>query len=309
MARLHRERVSWRWIALKLSFSSLEQGFGIMRRNIAVIGGKSLVGTYLTDLVATNDQCIAFTRQSLPASQKHLDWKPLEDLLKNKVSGLDGVICVSHIWVVPEMIELFAQAGARKVVAISSTSKFTKAESGTEKERALSIQLEEAEVSFMQKANECGIDWVILRPTLIHGDRIDKNVAEISRIIERFHFFPLFGAANGLRQPIHARDVAKACLSALNAPDASNRCYNISGGETLTYRAMVRRVFERRNKMPAMPSVPIWMFRIVAFGLRTVPRFRSVTVDMARRMNEDLVFDHREATKDFGFAPEQFQPD
>ena len=99
-----------------------------MRRNIAIIGGKSLVGTYLTDLVATNDQCIAFTRQSLPDSQKHLDWKPLQDLLKNKVSGLDGVICVSHIWVVPEMIELFAQAGARKVVAISSTSKFTKAE-------------------------------------------------------------------------------------------------------------------------------------------------------------------------------------
>ncbi|MDI6746185.1 MAG: hypothetical protein QMD17_03475 [Rhodocyclaceae bacterium] len=82
-----------------------------------------------------------------------------------------------------------------------------------------------------------------LPPTLIYGLGRDKNIAEMARFIRRFGFFPVLGKATGLRQPIHTADVAGACLGALRAPDAANRDYNISGGETFAYRDMVARVF------------------------------------------------------------------
>ena len=67
-----------------------------------------------------------------------------------------------------------------------------------------------------------------------------KNIREVSgkSLIAR-----TIEAAQGLRQPIHVEDVAAVCFSALRAPDAANRAYNISGGETLTYSDMVERVF------------------------------------------------------------------
>ncbi len=68
-----------------------------------------------------------------------------------------------------------------------------------------------------------GVEWIILRPTLIYGLGRDKNIAEIARFVRRFGFSPLFGKAKGLRQPLHAQDVAGACIAALDAPDAANR--------------------------------------------------------------------------------------
>lgn len=93
--------------------------------------------------------------------------------------------------------------------------------------------------------------WVILRPTLIYGRGRDRNITVIARFIRRFGFFPVLGRATGLRQPVHAEDVALACHRALEAPAATNRAYNISGGETVTYREMVRRVFLALEGGPA----------------------------------------------------------
>jgi hypothetical protein len=37
-----------------------------------------------------------------------------------------------------------------------------------------------------------------------------------------------------------------------------------------------------------------------------LPRYRNWPSAMAERMSRDLVFDHFEATRDFGFAPRAF---
>ena len=116
----------------------------------------------------------------------------------------------------------------------------------------------------------------------------------------------MFGKANGLRQPIHAQDVAGACIGALQASDAANRAYNISGGETLTYRDMVARVFAALGRRPRLLTVPLWAFRLAGAVLRYVPRYRQWSVAMVERMNRDLVFDHTEAARDLGYMPRPF---
>lgn len=132
---------------------------------------------------------------------------------------------------------------------------------------------------------------MVLRPTLIYGLGRDKNVAEIALFIRRFGFFPLLGKAMGLRQPVHAEDVAGACLAALASPLAANRAYNISGAETLPYREMVSRVFAALQKRPWLVTIPLVIFGMAVACLRFFPRYRHWSAAMAERMNRDLVFD------------------
>lgn len=110
----------------------------------------------------------------------------------------------------------------------------------------------------------------------------------------------------GLRQPIHAEDVAAACVTALTVPAAANRTYNLSGRETLPYREMVCRVFAALGKRPRLVTVPLWIFRVAVTALRLVPRYRHWTVSMAERMNRDLVFEHAEAARDLGLSLRPF---
>jgi hypothetical protein len=89
-------------------------------------------------------------------------------------------------------------------------------------------------------------------------------------------------------------------------PCATNRAYNISGGETLTYRDMVGRVFLALGRRPRLLTVPLWIFRLAVSALRCLPRYRQWSAAMAERMNQDLVFDHSDAARDLNLAPRRF---
>ena len=215
-------------------------------------------------------------------------------------------ICVAPIWVLKEYFSLIEASGAQRLVALSSTSQFTKVGSGDTAENAIASKLIDAEARVQAWAESRGIEWVILRPTLIYGQGQDKNISEMARFIRRFDFFPLLGSAQGLRQPIHAEDVAATCVAALLAPEAANRAYNLSGGETLAYRDMVARVFAALDRPVRVVTVPLWAFRLAVALLRRLPRYRRWSAAMAERMNQDIVFDHADAARDFGFKPRVF---
>ena len=167
-------------------------------------------------------------------------------------------------------------------------------------------RLANGEANLRAWAEKSGITWIILRPTLIYGQGRDKNITEIGRFIRQLKFFPLLGSANGLRQPVHVEDVAAACLAAFLASNVVNRAYNISGGETLTYREMIKRIFKALDQPPFLLTIPRWIFKLAVLTLRQLPRYRHWTTAMAERMNRNLVFDSTEATRDFGYAPKRF---
>ncbi|MDY0269948.1 sugar transferase [Trichloromonas sp.] len=273
---------------------------------VGVLGASSLVGGYVLDLLLKGGRRpVAFSRQAgVGSALGGVDWRRLDPGLP--ATSIAEWICVAPVWVLPEHFSFLEAHGVRRIVALSSTSLFSKKQSADPRETAVAARLAEGERALREWAESRGIEWVILRPTLIYGRGRDKNIAEIARFVRRFGFFPLFGAARGLRQPIHGENVAEACLLALNASAVSNRAYNISGGETLSYRDMVTRVFHALGHRPRLLSVPLFAFDLGVAFLRLFPRFRHWSPAMARRMNEDLVFDHDPATSEFGFSPRSF---
>ncbi len=289
------------------------------KQRIGVLGATSLVGNYLLDLLRQNGlEATAFSRRSIEQcpSIKGVDWEQLDinttkfqrregDISRNEI---DAWISVAPIWILPNHFRLLESYGIKRIVALSSTSLFVKGDSSDPYEKDVALRLSEGEQQLQSWATDNGVQWIILRPTLIYGAGKDKNVAEIATVIRRFGFFPLFGSARGLRQPVHANDVATACLAALQNLPVVDHAYNLSGGETLTYRDMVSRIFSALGLRPRLVHVPLWFFRLSIALLRLLPRYRHWTTAMAERMNQDLCFDHAEATRDFGYLPKAFEP-
>jgi uncharacterized protein YbjT (DUF2867 family) len=282
---------------------------------VGVLGATSLVGTCLLPLVVQAGCSVtAYSRRAGCRESKRVDWRQLP------VSGVSAAIpgeeeaeslplwiCMAPLWVLPDYFALLEAHGVRRVVALSSTSRFTKHDSPDPEERSVARRLAEAEARVQAWAEKRGVEWLILRPTLIYGWGLDQNISAIARFIQRFGFFPLIGQAGGLRQPLHVEDVAAACLSALMAPGVANQTYNISGGETLTYREMVRRIFAAQGCPARFLTMPIWAFRVALAVTRFLPRFQHLTMAMAERMNRSMVYDHMAATRDFGFSPRAFR--
>lgn len=223
--------------------------------------------------------------------------------------GLRNVIYLGPLKMLPELLPTVAERGVQRVIAFGSTGRFYKTDSGDPREREMIASLIAAESNGVARSEELGIHWTIFRPTLVYGCGMDKNITLIVRFIHRFGFFPLIGSGKGLRQPVHAADLASACLSALANPATHSKAYNLSGGGELTYREMVEAVFRAMNRKPRFLSVPLPALRFALRAARLLPRLRYLNPEMADRINLDACFDHSEAARDFGFNPRPFAPD
>jgi uncharacterized protein YbjT (DUF2867 family) len=279
---------------------------------VFVTGATSTIGSLLMPMLLERGIPASALGRKRPEGPAGDAWHPLD--LADKAADVPAaeagaLIHTASLWLLPGWLEKFHARGVRRVIAFSSTSRFTKLASASPYELEVVNKLIAAEDHLVAECERLGMAWTIFRPTLIYGGAGgDRNVADIARLIRRFGFFPRFGQAAGRRQPVNARDLALACVQSLDAPASYNKAYNLSGGETLAYVDMVRRIFDTLGRKPVFIPVPIWAFRVAVSLARLHPRFAHLTADMALRMQADLVFDHQDATRDFGYQPGRFDP-
>ena len=203
---------------------------------------------------------------------------------------------------------LWRMTGIRRVIALGTSSTAYKGESADPAERELVREFERAERDVSRLCRERGIAWTILRPTLIYDPGRDRNVTTLATIARRFGFVPLAWPARGLRQPIHADDVAQAMLAAAAAPGAVDAAFALPGGETLEYREMVRRIMRATGRWPVLIYLPLGPARFaMALWLRATGDAYSLA--SLERMNRDLVFDPAPARDILGVSFRPFRPE
>ena len=250
---------------------------------------------------------MAFTRRAIDSTTDNSSWHPLSSIEElSQRQSIPYWITLSPIARLEPYFKSFEAAGAKRIVVLSSTSIFTKPHSSDPADQHLAQTFLESEQKLQRWAENAGIEYVILRPTLIYGLGKDKNICEIMRLIRRFGFFPLLGEARGLRQPVHCRDVAQACVSALSSPNAANHSYNLSGQEVLSYRSMVLKLFEALGRKPRLIPIPIGLLKLGVALLRVIPRYHSWSFAMLERTNQDMIFEHEDARRDLDFNPQAF---
>ena len=217
-----------------------------------------------------------------------------------------AALSLSPVWLLADALPALERAGVRRVVAVSSTSRWTKAASPHASERETARRLADGEAALEAWAAPRGIGWTVLRPTLIYAEGRDANVSRLAALARRWRGLPLAGDGAGLRQPVHAQDLARGALQALASPAAAGRAYDLPGGETLSYRAMCERVFEGLGRRPRLLPLPpgVWRAGLALAG----PLLPGATAAMGARMACDLTFDPVPAARDFGWAPRDFHP-
>lgn len=170
-------------------------------------------------------------------------------------------------------------------------------------ERAVAQRLLESETQLREQCEQRGIAWTILRPTLIWGAGSDRSLSQLYRIGTKFGFVPVPVSAGGLRQPVHAADIAHACISALERRDAIARTIALGGSETLPAREMWSRVIACAGAR-AVPA-PGWLMSIGSH-LTTGggPALRAAL----QRWQQDQVVDNAAAESLLEWGPRGFAP-
>jgi len=267
---------------------------------ILVLGATSLVGRFaLPRLEAAGAACMAVSRSDRPGWIQ-ADLKTPEG--RAALPRAATVLSLSPVWLLPEAVNTLKANGMTRLIAFSSTSVETKAASPHPHEQAVVADLVRGEAA----VRASGVDWTILRPTMIYAEGRDGNISRLAALARRLGFLPISGQGQGLRQPVHADDLAAAAVAGLSTPDASARVYALAGGETLTYRTVCERVFAGLDRQPRILSLPPWLWRA---GLTLVsPLLPGATAQMGERMDRDLVFDDAPARRDLGWNPRDFRP-
>ncbi|MFT4179714.1 MAG: nucleoside-diphosphate sugar epimerase [Thermomonas sp.] len=279
------------------------------KKTALVFGGSAQIGEcLLVRLHEAGWNAVAVSR-SEHAALPGVRW------LRGDLSNLEGAPTQVDAIFSCGPLGLFAQwladadITAPRVIAFGSTSADTKQDSSDAAEREVAASLRAAEARLFEVAQRRGIAATVLRPTLVYGLGRDANLSRIAALATRLHGFALPSDATGLRQPVHADDLAIAALACVDAPATHGRTYAVPGGDTMTYRDMVLRVLAALPARPRLFVLPPLLFRALLRVARMAGLASGFGDAALARMREDLAFDAEPARRDFGYAPRAFRPD
>lgn len=133
------------------------------------------------------------------------------------------VYCTADATLLAKALPRLLTPSLKRVIAFSSTSVITKQDTEITAEREMIKRLADAERTIAATCERHNVGWTILRPTPIYAEGRDTNITPLSRLIRRFGFMPLVGGAPGLRQPVHAEDLAIGAIeAAASLPPSTN---------------------------------------------------------------------------------------
>jgi len=218
--------------------------------------------------------------------------------LRAAFAGAETLVNVASLgfdWIDP-LFDAVRGSSLKRGVFISTTAILTKlpVRSRATRERGESL------------VRASGLQWTIVRPTMIYGTPADRNISRLIRFVLRSPIIPIV-APQSRQQPVHVEDVANAVTAALASPAAVSGTYNLAGAVPMTLDEMVRTVVRVAGLRRLILQVPGAAVRAAVVLLGQVSARPPVTVEQVDRLNEDKAFDYGEAARDFGYAPRSFE--
>ena len=282
----------------------------ISQPTVLLIGASSQIGVFaIPRLVQAGFHVLAISRKGKPRGYPSFD----------SVEWLSGIKSVTRAVKYQYLLSAgpmevaydFLSTGGRlnAAVVFSSSSVESKRDSDHPVERNQMQGMLTLESDIQQVAESGDTKLVILRPTLIYGCGLDTNISRLAKWILRFGFMPVNGKAGGLRQPVHADDLASVAVSAMISDKTLPAVMTLTGGETLSYSDMVARVFTALGKPVRLLRLPEWLF---VFLIDLANRFKidsGINPEMVRRQELDLVFEDKQAHDFLDYDPRSFNPD
>jgi len=283
-------------------------------RAVLLTGASSQIGVFVIPrLVHAGFRVFALSRKGKPAGYPDLEqveWlTDVDETLVKQARATQN--CEYLLSAGPmQLAQRVLTAGKqfRSAVIFGSSSVISKHKSADLTERKQMQDMLDLESELQSIAMRRALKLVILRPTMIYGCGLDTNVSRLASWIRRFGFIPINGKASGLRQPVHADDLAVAAVAALLSKDPLPRSLFLAGGSTLSYMELVCRIFSALDKPARLLRLPQWLFVLLVRFLGACKPDLAISSEMVRRQRVDLVFDDRRARELLGYRPRPFEP-
>ncbi len=273
---------------------------------VLVTGATGFTGSYVVPLLLERGievRCLARAssdRSVLP--QAEIEWftGDVQDpaSVEQALEGRDALVNIVYIrkWG-PMIVQGALAAGVKRAIFVSTTSLFTQLAAASKAQRIAA-----------EKAIETsGLDYTILRPTMIYGSSRDRNMCRLVQLMARTPIIPIFGNGAFLQQPIYVSDVAESIIRCLLDDQTIGKAYNISGAAALTYNQVIdtiARLSGRKVLKVHFPAAP--MIALVKLFERFSIPF-PLKAEQIMRLNEHKNFDYDSAAQDFGYTPLSFE--
>ncbi|MFN9622677.1 MAG: hypothetical protein ACK587_07590 [Cyanobacteriota bacterium] len=223
---------------------------------IILFGSNNPTGAAFLDL-CSNNSCETWGRKATGNINTKFVYCDLSEKPVNLIKPMDGVVVsFAPIWLLSSFLShLFTNQpqsilAIKGIIACSSSSYMTKRFAFNQSDKELSKKLHEAHMLITRICREMTIPLQILAPTLVYGKvngYCDKN---IHRIIKLMRISPLIilPKTTGLRQPIHATQLAQVAYKKANKISAGSWCNNepailtLGGDSILSYKSMLLQI-------------------------------------------------------------------
>ena len=218
--------------------------------------------------------------------------------LSSSMQGTDALVNIASLGFgrADSIISAAKNAGIKRAVFISTTAIFTQ----------LNAHSKIVRVAAETAIQNSGLQYTILRPTMIYGSDRDRNMCRLIRFIRYSPLVPVFGDGNYLQQPTYVDDVSQAILDCLASEKTIGKSYNIAGAHPLTYNQIIDTItnaMSKRTMKIHFPSAPI--VGMLKFLERIQLPF-PIKAEQVLRLNENKDFSYTQAEKDFNFHPRSF---
>jgi len=122
-----------------------------------------------------------------------------------------------------------------------------------------------------QAVRQSGLDWTIIRPSVIFGPR-DGFVNVLAGLIRRAPIIPVVGSGESKFQPVAVGEVAAVYRAVLDDPAAIGQTYELGGGETYSYEEMLDVIAAQLGKRKPKLHLPVGLMRTVVALSSPLPK-------------------------------------
>ncbi len=210
------------------------------------------------------------------------DWSNGRELLRINTAGTEALLAAA------------SAAGVRRFVHLGAL--------GVEERADLHYANSKARAE--RAVRESGLDWTIIRPSLIWGERdgFFNIVAALVKIPAPA--VPVPGNGKSRFQPIFVGDVARAIVKVLADPKSLRRSYELGGPRYWTYREITQEVARALGKRRVVIPMPIPLIGLVAGFAEAIRLPFPVATDQLRQLALDNIGATDAVERELGFVPQ-----
>lgn len=213
-------------------------------------------------IIFRNEETLTFIKESGLDIEVLVDDLSNESFLTKSLENVDTLFHIASILYSENVVKAAVTNKLSRIIVVHTTGIYSQFKSASEE-----YKLIETNVNNLISNASHTIDFTILRPTMIFGYLIDRNMIKFIKLVDKLPFLSLINYGKSLIQPVHGKYLDK-------------------------------RIF--------FINVPNRIGVFFAQLLKLISLNKIDYVERVQRMSENRSFSYELATRDFNYSPSLF---